>query len=268
VKTLNFLLIPFLLSFSLVGAYADTNKAFTWADDEGSPPLIFRDSSGRPAGIFYEIMTEAFHRMHVPLKAKVYPWARAQKRVKDGEADGMVTVMTKERKEFLKGSDPILLAAEQIFVNKNNPRIDKIMAIHSIQELKKFKIVDTLGSGWTKEALQGADISWVPEMDNAFNMLINGRADIFIANGYTGADFIKKKISHNGAYVKGYTSIITNPYPLRTIEFRLLIRKNSPFVSLLGQFNRTISQMKKDGAMEQIIERKGLSNIVENFHKK
>jgi len=120
VKTLNFLLIPFLLSFSFVGAYADTNKAFIWADDEGSPPLIFRDSNGRPAGIFYEIMTEAFHRMHVPLTAKVYPWARAQKRVKDGDADGMVTVMTKERKEFLKASDPILLAAEQIFVNKNN----------------------------------------------------------------------------------------------------------------------------------------------------
>ena len=99
-------------------------------------------------------------------------------------------------------------------------------------------------------------------MSNAFNMLIKGRVDIYITNGYTGADFIKREISNNGSSLRGYTSIITNPYPLKTIAFRLLIRKDSPFVTILDQFNQTINHMKMDGTIEHIIEGKKLSNII------
>lgn len=265
-KILHSFLILFILSFSLI--HADARKTFYWADDESSPPLIYRGSNGEPAGIFYEIMTEAFRRMHIPLEAKVYPWARAQKLVKDGDADGMVTVLTERRKAFLKASDPILLVSEHIFADKNNPRIDKIMAIRSLKQLKSYKVVETLGSGWTKQTLKGVDITWVPEMDNAFSMLIKGRVDIYIANGYTGVDFIKRKINNNDSSLKDYTSIITNPYPLKTIAFRLLVRKDSPFVTMLDQFNQTINHMKMDGTVEHIIEGKKLLNFIDSQDRK
>jgi polar amino acid transport system substrate-binding protein len=267
-SVLNLFIVFILLSFSSLAASTEAKKTFYWADDQDSPPLIYRDSNGQPAGIFYEIMTEAFRRMEIPLKAEVFPWARAQKLVKEGVADGMVTILTEERKAFVRASDPILLVTEHIFTNKNNPRVDQIMAIRSLKELKPFKVVEVLGSGWTEETLKGVDITWVPKMDNAFKMLIKGRVDIYIANGYTGADFIKKKIRHNGLYVEGYKSIITNPYPLKIIAFRLLIRKDSPFVNILDRFNRTIHQMKTDGTIGRIIEGRKLIDITDKHDRK
>jgi polar amino acid transport system substrate-binding protein len=264
-KTLHHLLMIFILSFSFV--YADMNKTFYWADDEASPPLIYRDIKGKPAGIFYKIMREAFYRMNIPLKAKVYPWTRAQKLVKEGIADGMVTVLTDKRKVFVRASDPILLVTEHIFADKNNPRIDKIMTIHSLKQLKSYKVVETLGSGWTKETLKGVNITWVPGMDSAFKMLIKGRVDVYIANGYTGAYFINKKIKNHGLYMEGYKNIITNPYPLKTIAFRLLIRKDSPFVNIIDRFNRTIHQMKTDGTIRRIIEGEKISNFIGSYHE-
>lgn len=245
-----------LLVFVLMphSANASNKKAFHWVDDTDYPPLIYRTSEGKPAGIFYQIMTEAFHRLSIPLKLDTYPWLRSQKIVKEGKGDGMVTVLTKKRKRFFVGSDPILLVSEHIFVNENNPRVKEIMSIRSLEEIKKYRVVETLGSGWTEEQLKGFDITWVPSMDSAFKMLIKNRVDIFISNGYVGAAFLQKKIKEGGLIAEGYKSIITNPYPLRTVAFRLLIRKDSPFVKILDDFNNTIHQMQMDGTIRHIIE--------------
>ena len=245
-----------LLALVLMFNTADAGniKAFHWADDADDPPLIYRGADGKPTGIFYEIMTEAFHRLGIPLKVETYPWPRAQKIVADGKADGMVTVLTEERKSFFIGSDPILVASEHIFVNRNNPRIKEIMSIQSLKEIRPFRVVETIGSGWTKENLHAAKINWVPNMDSAFNMLIKGRADIFIANGFTGAAFIRKKIKEGNSFSEGYKRIVTNPYPLRSIAFRLLVRKDSPFVKIINEFNKVIHRMKEDGTMRKILE--------------
>ena len=246
------LLLTFVLT--LDPASARERKAFHWADDVDYPPLIYVGTDGKLAGIFYEIMTEAFHRLGIPLKVETYPWPRAQKIVADGKADGMVTVLTEERKSFLLGSDPILIASEHIFVNRNNPRIKEIMSIRSLKEIRPFRVVETIGSGWTKENLPAVNITWVPNMDSAFNMLIKGRADIFIANGFTGAAFIRKKIKEGRSFSEGYKRIVTNPYPLRKVAFRLLIRKDSPFVGIIDEFNKVIHRMKEDGTIRHILE--------------
>ena len=257
IQIVAFLLLALL--FMPGSADAGNIRAFHWVDDEDYPPLIYRGTDGKPAGIFYEIMTEAFHRIDIPLEVEVYPWVRAQKIVTDGKADGMVTVLTDARKPFFVGSDPILLVCEHIFVNRNNPRIEKIMSIRSLIEIQPFKIVETIGAEWTKENLQGFNITWVPDMDSAFNMLIKGRVDIFIANSFIGAAFTKKKLKEGNSISEGYKNIITNPYPLRTIAFRLLVRKDSQFTKALDAFNETIHQMQMDGTIQHILEGTHLS---------
>ncbi len=247
---------------------AGNATAFHWVDDEDYPPLIYRGTDGKPAGIFYEIMTEAFHRLDIPLKVELYPWVRAQKIVAEGKADGMVTILTNERKPLFFGSDPVLLVCEHIFVNRNNPRIKEIMSIRSLKEIKPFKIVEVIGAGWTEENLKGYNITWVPNMDSAFNMLIKGRADIYMANSFVGAYFIKKKIKKGNAFSEGYKSIITNPYPLKTIAFRLLIRKDSPFARIIDDFNDTIHQMQMDGTIQHIIEGAPLAQHYSALYKK
>ena len=251
------LLACLLLALVLTPNFADAGniKAFHWVDDEDYPPLIYRGTDGKPAGIFYEIMTKAFHRLDIPLKVEVYPWVRAQKVVADGKADGMVTILTDARKPFFLGSDSILLVSEHIFVNRNNPRIKEIMSIRSLKEIRPFKVVEVIGAGWTKENLKGFNITWVPNMDSAFNMLIKGRVDIFMANSFIGIYFIKKKIKEENPFSEDYKSIITNPYPLKTIAFRLLVRKDSPFAKILEDFNKIIHQMQMDGTIQHILEK-------------
>ena len=128
------------------------------------------------------------------------------------------------------------------------------MAIRSLEAIKAYRVVETVGSGWTREELKGAEITWVPNMDSAFKMLIKGRVDIFLSNGFVGAAFIQKKIDEGGAISEGYRTIITNPYPLRTVAFRLFIRKDSPFAKILDNFNKVIHQMQMDGTIQHILE--------------
>ena len=257
VQILSCLLLALVLMSNPV--HAKERRIFHWVDDAGYPPLIYRGTDGKPAGIFYEIMTEAFRRLDIPLKVELYPWARAQKNVAEGKADGMVTALTEARKKLFRATDPILTASEHIFVNRTNPRLKEIMSIRSLKEIRRFRVVETIGSGWTKENLHAAHITWVPNMDSAFNMLIKGRVDIFIANGYTGAAFVKKKIKEGNSFSEGYKRIVTNPYPLRTIAFCLLIRKDSSFVRIINEFNKVIHQMKGDGTIQHILEGAHLS---------
>ena len=251
----------FLLALVLMSNSADAGnkKAFYWVDDADYPPLIYRGTDGQPAGIFYKIMTEAFKRLDIPLKVEIYPWVRAQKIVVEGKADGMITILTHARKPFFLGSDPLLIVCEYIFVNRNNPHAKEIMSIRSLKEVRPFKIVETIGAGWTRENLKGFNITWVPSMDSAFNMLIKRRVDIFILNSYSGSAFINKKIKEGSPFSEGYKSIISNPYPLKTLAFRLLVRKDSPFAKVLDDFNVTIHQMQKDGTIQHILEGAQLS---------
>lgn len=252
-KIANNPLITLVLCLFLVPAHAIAGMSFHWVDDEDYPPLIYRNEKGKPAGIFHGIMTEAFQRMEIPLKAEVYPWSRSQQMVREGLADGMVTVLTEERKKFVRPSDPLLLIAERIFANRHNPRIDEIMSIGSIQQLKPYRIVEIIGSGWTKEKLKGFDVTWVPAIKNAYLMLAKGRADIFIANAYTWAGFRKRNPGLNQDQAATRENIISSKHPLKTLAFRLLIRKDSPFVGILDRFNNTINQMKMDGTIDRII---------------
>ena len=249
------------LIWTATSASAEITKPFLWADDEAYAPLIYRGADGKPAGLFYEIMTTAFQRMNIPLQVKTYPWVRAQKIVTDGKADGMVTVLTDTRKMLFVASEPIIIVSEHIFLNQNNPRMKEIMEINSIEGLKSFKLVETIGSGWTKENLKEHDITWVPDMNNAFNMLIKQRVDIFVLNDIIGADFINKKLKEDPQSSEDYKNIIINPFPLKTIKFRLLIRKNSYFANKLDDFNKVINQMQIDGTIQNILKRLQLPQI-------
>ena len=244
-------LLVFLLTIIVINySYANNVKFFRWVDDENYPPLIYLTEDGKPAGIFYEVMTEAFRRLNIPLKVELYPWVRAQKIVYEGKADGMVTVLTKERKKLFIWSVPILKVCEYIFTNKNNPHIKEIMSIQSLEEIKPFKIVEVIGARWTKETLKGFDITWVTSLESAFNMLAKNRVDIFLLNNFVGGYFLKERIKEKSPL---YGNIVVNKKPIKIIPFRLFVRKESQFARIIEDFNKAIYEMQKDGTIKHII---------------
>ncbi len=254
-KLFNFCIILSLTLFLLPLYARKFETPFKWADDEDGKPMIYRDASGKAKGIFYDVVSEVFRRMNVPLQCRLYPWSRAQKIVEDGEADGMVTVYTKARQRFSKATDPIVTVGEHILVNRNNPKIKEILNIRSIKDIKRYIVAETIGSGWTKEHLKGTKIIWVPTPQSAVSMIILRRVDIYMMSYYGSLNFIKEQIYKKGPLGNKLKDIVISPYPLAKIEYRLLIRKDSPYVDIIDLFNKTLSQMHKDGTYKKIIKR-------------
>lgn len=248
------IIILFLLSIINIVNAAD-KKPFIWADDENYWPAIYKGENNNPKGIFNDIMTEIFKRLDIPLKKAVYPWKRAQIMVKNGKADGMVTVLTKERKIYTVGTEPLWYISEKLFFRSDNPKVNEILKIKSFEDMKKFKIVDTIGSGWIKDKFEehglNDNVVWVQTTESAFNMLAKGRVDIYIMFDLNAFKIIKER-AKSGPLKNDYKKIITSSPRFASLPFRLLIRKTSPFVKKIDDINKIIEEMKKDGTYQRI----------------
>ena len=252
-----FFLIIFLIAVTTLANAADM-RPFVWADDEDYWPVIYRGKDGKPAGIFNDILTEAFVRLDIPLKKAVYPWKRTQKMVKEGDADGMVTVYTKERQAWLMATKPIWHISETLYFRRDQPKSCEILKLNSFDDMKDLRVVETIGSGWTKEKYKEHGVNnviWVPTVDSAFNMLAKGRADVFIMSNMVAYNLLLRKRAAKGVLSEGYKNIIAISTTFASIPFRLLIKKDSPFVKKIDDFNRVIEEMKKDGTYQHIREK-------------
>jgi len=250
-----YIMLGIIVFFSLPASAKLPDRPFLWADDEDYKPLIYRAVDGESRGVFYEVLTEAFKRMHIPLQNQLYPWSRTQKMVKDGNADGMVTVYTKKRQKIFQATEPVVIVEEHIFTSKHNPKLHKILNIHSLAGLKEFTIVDTTGSGWSKEHLRGMHVIWVPTPQSALNMIASLRADIYLLNNFAGPYFIDEQIQRRDPLYKQLQEIVMGKYPITTMKYQLLIRKDSPYVDIIPRFNEVLHQMHKDGTYKRIIEK-------------
>ncbi len=251
-------LLPFLLLLASVRSEAvgvEKEHAFHWIDDEDYYPFIAKDEQGKPVGIYYDIMSEIFRRLDIPLSVELYPWKRAQKLIADGKGDGMITAMTRKRSRLFLATNPIYTVSERAFARIDNPRIQEILAIRNLRDLKGFKIVDTIGSGWAEENLKGLDVVWAPSYSSALYMLANGRVDIYVLGKYPGMSVLQKLIEEKSPYSQNLKKIIPGPHQLATIHFSLLIRKDSPYAALVPQINRVLRQMRKEGVYQAILNR-------------
>ena len=247
-------LITILLTVTSLANAADT-RPFVWADDEDYWPAIYRGKDGKPAGIFNDILTEVFARLDIPLKKAVYPWTRAQEIVKEGNADGMVTVYTKERQVFLMATRPIWHIGETLFFRRDNPRACELLKLNSFEEMQDLRVVDIVGAGWKREKFKEHGINnviRVPTVDSAFDMLARGKVDIFMMFNLNAFNKLLKKRAEKGGLSEGYQKIIAISPSFASLPFQLLINRDSPFVNRIDDINRVLEVMKKDGTYQRI----------------
>ncbi len=245
-----------LLFFFLLHTLLAEQRAFIWVDDEDYCPAIYKDARGRPAGIFNDILTEAFKRLGIRLKKEVYPWKRAQRLVLKKKADGMVTVYTKQRAHSLVASKPIWHIKETIFFRRDNPKACTILKINSFEDMKNLTLVETMGSGWAREQYAKHGIKhvvWVPTIDSAFNLLAKGRVDaymMFDLNAYT--ILMRKQEIDESPLAKEFQQIVAIAPTFASLPFCLLVRKDSPYAKIMQRFNKVIEEMRKDGTYKRI----------------
>jgi polar amino acid transport system substrate-binding protein len=252
-RVLALFIILLILGCSHCALMAQTpDRAFKWMDDADYRPIIYLDKDNKPAGFWKDLMDEIFRRMDIPLHCELYPWKRTQKYVEEGLGDGMVTTMTTKRSARFKATDPLFVNSERVFARCDNPRIGQIMAVRSVADLKPFTIVETIGSGWSKEHFKELKVIWAPTYTAALNLLANGRVDIYVIGKEAGMMDIVNQIRKHSPYSDGLKKIIVGEHPLAEINFCLLIRKDSPFVNIIPKFNKTLRQLKEDGTYQKI----------------
>ncbi len=246
-----------ILCLSGIALAHETTAAgtFHWIDDEDYAPFISRGEDGAPVGLYRDVMVEVFKRLGIPLNAEVYPWKRAQKYVEEGRGDGMITALTEKRRARFLATDPLYIVNERVFARRDNPRIQEIMAIKSIDGLKGFKLVDTIGAGWAEENFKGLDVIWASSHSSALNLLASGRVDIYVLGKYPGLIDIRRRIAENGPYTEGFRKLVVGPHTLHQVRYSLLIRKDSPFTSIIPEFNRVLKEMRDDGSYQAILDR-------------
>lgn len=249
------MLLPLLLAAGGQAATPDGARPFHWIDDDDYYPFIYRDNQGKAAGVYRDIMEEIFRRLDVPLSIDIYPWRRAQKYVIEGKGDGMITVMTRKRSRNFLATDPIYIINEHAFARRDNPRFEQIQAVRSVQDLKGFRIVETIGSGWSEENFRDLDVTWVPTFESGIRMLAKGRVDIFVLGKYPGMVKIQQRIERSVPYADDLKMIVPGPAPLARLPYSLLIKKDSPYVDSIPRINRILGQMKRDGSYQAILDR-------------
>ncbi len=77
-------------------------------------PFSWKSENGEMKGIYIDLMNEALEkRLKIGISHGGYPWARAQKMLKTGRADGFVTFPSQERKRYTRVSREVVIYGEK-----------------------------------------------------------------------------------------------------------------------------------------------------------
>ena len=215
------------------------------------PPFHWVGSDGRMTGFFYDIITEALERkMGVHVVWAAYPWTRCQENLKRGLEDAILTVPTAERAEYtVTHPHPFYWKTLHVFTCADHPRLEEIRQLRSLEDLKRdgFSVITYSGNGWNKENVQSAGVRTYETavLENIWKMLEKKRGDIVI-EWPPGA---WPDIRLAGLQDR----IVDTGVRLSAMPFHLLIRKDSPFVSLLDDFDKTVRKMYNDGTIQSIV---------------
>jgi len=177
----------FLLSLTSLAQYAPQQKItnLTIAAPE-IRPFIYTNDKGENDGLLIDTIQKLNDTEKFKISVEIMPWARALKEVKNGRFDALMpTVYSPERATFLSfpkkplinfyGSE-IFKRMNDDFVYQSIPLIDKNKIL--------VKVRSTSISRESETAFREASITFVgaTRLEDAFNMLLYGHADLLVAD--------------------------------------------------------------------------------------
>lgn len=246
-----------LTMLSMTGASIALAPAITFAGDKtvicnwdkDFPPYSM-ERGGKMTGILIDCVDEMLgKRMGFTVIHKGYEWPKAQDMVRTGKADSLCTNPTDGRKQFMYFcAEPMVESLPSVFCAKDNPRLEEINAIKTVNDLKNFKQVDYAGNGWARKTFPPSlRITFAKNISEAFKMIATGKADIFVGNGLAAMYAIKQ----DGLKDK----IQARELPIgEPSSFHFGLRRDYPGAKLtVEEFEATLDEAMLDNATRKII---------------
>jgi len=227
-----------------------------FADDEcikitatGHPhyPVLAYENGDAIVGAVPALVTAIAQKINVPLESKAMgSWADAQAAARDGKADMIFGIYyNEERAKYLDYVQPPFMYDDvAIFVAKG-----KAFPFKSQDDLIGKKGVTNKGESYgdafdafMKEKL---DVTRTDGIGEAFNMLLDGKADYLIAGYHPGV----AEASEDG--VKDKVEILDQA--LVTAEMFVAFSKKSPCMGLAEKFGQGITELTTDGSFDAMV---------------
>lgn len=234
-------------------AFAVERPVIKWVYMADAAPINWQEN-GVAKGIEVEIVQQICDNLGITVIHEFYPWKRAQEYVKSGEADGMMTTPTTTRFEYaVFGKELAVPEYWNLFIKKGNTKIaEQIPTLKSIEDLKRFRLIDFLGNGWSEAYMkEGYTIGKVPRIDQIPSMLAFGREEISIMSS-TWMNWWAEN--------KGISDQIEEyeiNWPMTRFHFVLMLSRKSPWVEkgLIRAMDEELKKMKASGQWQEILRK-------------
>ncbi len=212
------------------------------------PPWKIIHEDGTFGGIDIELIREIAKRLELPVVFQEMTWHRAVYMLKTGEVD-MLSNMFKsaEREKFVHFLAPPYRRESRVafYVPKGEEK-----RIRRYEDLLRLRIGTIKGILYFPRFDKDTRLDKKPVMAELQNptKLLHGHIDTFVETEVAG-DWTIKQSGLSGKIVKAeYIHVKKKPV-------YLVLSKNSPYSTLLDDFNLTLKNLIQEGTVQRIIDR-------------
>jgi polar amino acid transport system substrate-binding protein len=235
------------LSLTSAAAFAAADCAKVTATGHPEYPVIAYKEGDVIVGAAPMLVEAIAKQLNVPLESKsMGSWADAQGAARDGKADMIFGIYyNDERAKYLDYVQPAFMFDDvAIFVAKG-----KAFAFKSQDDLIGKKGVTNEGESYGNEfdafIKDKLDVARTAGIDEAFKVLLSGKADYLVAGYYPGLAEAAK------AGVKDEIEVLDQA--LLTAEMFVAFSKKSPCTALAEKFGQAITEMTTDGRFDAML---------------
>lgn len=239
---INFLHILLILLFFCTNIVAYEKKV-TIVSTEFPP---FTSKFLKNYGYSTDIVIQSFEEVGYKVEIKLYPWARALKLAKDGEVDGILAWHSPEREKWFAFSHPVIPQVVGFYKRKSDT-----ITFNSYEDLKSYKIGYVRGYA-IPSVLKGLDldISLVTRDEQNLQKLARKYIDLVLIYKSLAQHLIDKKYPELSKSIEWM-----EPAVAKNKNYVGFSKKAKNYEQKLKDFNLGITQLRKQGRVEKIIEK-------------
>lgn len=215
------------------------NKVFKIAGDSNFPPYEYIDENGNFTGFNVDIMRAIALATGADIQFYPMEWNEACDKLKNGEVDIIEGMKyTKDRDKIYDFSDAYLENSQSIFV------LSGTEDINSFEDLRYKKVVVQQGdvAVLNLKVLDGVDIIYTSDQEQAINKLLKREVDAYIGNTLTGIYFLNKNGSKDEISIVGKALNIT--------KYSIAVKEGD--TETLNIINTGLKQIMKDDTYDKI----------------
>lgn len=206
-------------------------------------------------GLFIDVIQEVIgRRLGVPIEQQGKPWLRAQALVTSGKSDALVTTATEERLRIMSASrEDVFTGQLHYYVSARHPALSALQNLRTVEDAKPYLIGTYRGAGWVLANMPQHRMDMATNLGQCLRKAASLRVDI-VPEIATQARRVIEDLKLEG-------EVIELPSVIGELHYKLLIRQQSAYISLLPRFDAAIKAMRADGSLQKIYDRYHTSAI-------